>query len=273
MSSRGYILTFHSQIIDGNDFATNDHVALDASLTLLCELRIPVIRLLDVVKRLRHGDAHRLPSRYACITFDDGPDYDWLDLVHPIHGPQSAMHTILRKHSVGLGPLWWSRVRATSFVIASCSARADISGDGNNNPGRMRDSWWRVAQSRGLIDIGNHGWDHVHPSVQGMQGRAHLVEAFHKIDSYDEARLQIDDAGDYICSKAGPASGQLFAYPYGQVSDYLADEYLPRQSKLLGAVTTKPAPVTASSDVWRIPRYVSRDHFKSIKDLQAVVGE
>lgn len=270
MSSFGYILTFHSQIIDGNDFATNDHVALDSSLTLLRELRIPVLRLLDVVKRLRRGDAHRLPSRYACITFDDGPDYDWLDLEHPIHGQQSAMHGILRKHSVGFGPLWWSRVRATSFVIASSSARADISGGGNKNPDRMRDSWWRVAQNRGLMDIGNHGWDHVHPSVKGMRGREHLVESFHKVDTHNEARLQIDCAGEYICSIAGSASGQLFAYPYGQVSDYLADEYLPRQSKILGAVTTEAAPVTASSDVWRIPRYVSRGHFKSIADLRAL---
>ena len=61
MSSLGYILTFHSQIIDGNDFGTNDHVALDASLTLLRGMRIPVLRLLDVVKLLRRGDAHRLP--------------------------------------------------------------------------------------------------------------------------------------------------------------------------------------------------------------------
>ena len=83
MTPNGFVLTFHSQNISGNDYVTNDHVALDASIALVRQLKIPILRLFDVARRLRDGTFGGLPSRFACITFDDGPDYDWQDVDHP----------------------------------------------------------------------------------------------------------------------------------------------------------------------------------------------
>jgi hypothetical protein len=120
MASRGFILTFHSHNISGNEYATNDHVALEATLDQLERAAVPVLRLLDVAKRLRAGKLDRLPERFACITFDDGTDYDWRDITHPRHGVQKSMHAILRAHSRRLlGIVWTHRTPATSFVIAS----------------------------------------------------------------------------------------------------------------------------------------------------------
>src|SRR6185436_17221863 len=117
MAARGFVLTFHSHNISGNDYATNDHVALDRSLALLERLRIPVLRLLDVARRLRARTFERLPQRFACVTFDDGSDYDWRDLEFPGHGRQPSMQAVLRSHSKRLlGVLWMRRAHATSFV-------------------------------------------------------------------------------------------------------------------------------------------------------------
>ena len=44
-------------------------------------------------------------------------------------------------------------------------------------------------------------------------------------------------------------------------------EYLPRQELVLGAFTTVPAPVTADSSIWQIPRFVCNHHWKSPDEL------
>jgi len=257
MASRGFILSFHSHNISGNGYASNDHVALDRALARLAELRIPVLRLLDVARALRSGRFDSLPDRFSCITFDDGSDYDWLDLDFPGHGPQRAMYTILRAHSRSLlGLMWIRRARATSFVIASREARREIAQQALGDGRLMSDSWWRAAQRSGLMDIGTHGWNHVHPAVSEIAAQPQLHERFDRIDSAEDARLQVDRAFEEIHRKAGGAAGRLFAYPYGQVSEFLAVRHLPAQDRIVAAVTTEPKPVQAGSDPWRIPRYM-----------------
>ena len=273
MDPRGFVLTFHSHNISGQDYATNDHVALDGTLTLLARLGIPVLRLLDVVRSLRAGTFARLPARFACITFDDGSDYDWRDLEFRGHGVQRSMGTILRAHSRRLlGLLWMNRAHATSFVIASPQARREISATALGDAALMTDTWWREAQRSGLIDIGAHGWDHVHPAVTTISRRPELIERFDRVDNVGEAQLQIDRAGAAIRRIAGSEAAQIFAYPYGQVSDFLADDYFRRQSSMIAAVMAKPAPVTAQSDPWRVPRYVCGPDWRSDDDLRALVA-
>ena len=94
----GHILTFHSQNIAGNDFATNDHVALDRTLQVLREVGVPVLRLATVVRLFRFHLGLLLPKRFVAFTFDDGPDYDWHEIRHPQHGKQKPLAAILRKH-------------------------------------------------------------------------------------------------------------------------------------------------------------------------------
>lgn len=268
---RGFILAFHSHNIDGNTYETNDHVALDASLALLAALGIPVLRLSDIVQALRSRTFPRLPERFAAITLDDGSDYDWKPLHHPVHGAQEPMGAIVRRHARSILGLFSRRKAcATSFVIASPEARDQIVGPGK--PYRLSDDWWREAQASGYFDIGCHGWNHVHPLVDEMKRAPDLVEAFGNVRTPAEAGRQVTEAARFIRGKAGPGAARLFAYPYGQVSDYLADEWLPAQDEVLAAFTTVDRPLEEGADLWRLPRYVCGWHWKSNDELRAIVS-
>ena len=270
---RGFILTFHSHNVSGANYATNDHVALDATLTLLERLRIPVLRLLDVARRLRAGTFGALPPRFACITFDDGSDYDWRDIEFAGHGVQRSMFSILRSHSRSLlGLTWLRRAHATSFVIASPGARHEIAASAFADPALMTDAWWARAQRSGLMDIGTHGWNHVHPAVSEMSSRPDLVERFDRIDGARDAELQVDRAFRAIQQTAGRDAGLVFAYPYGQVSNYLADVYFPAQQNIVAAVAARPEPLRADTDCWRVPRYVCGPDWKSDQDLEGLLN-
>lgn len=257
---KGFVLVFHSQNVAGYDHATlDDHVALDESLSLVVALRLPVLRLVDTVRYLQEAP-DKLPMRYVCLTFDDGTDFDWKEVTGPagqVHEPFAA---ILKRHGA---------VNATSFVIASPQAREDIMRP--LKPVRMSEDWWDEAQESGLIDIGLHGWDHVHPSVTAMQSTPDLIERFDRVASPEQAQLQIDKAADYIAARAGPASARVFAYPYGQVSDFLADSYLPAQSRILAAFTTAGVALEDGMDRWRLPRFVCGWHWRSSDELRALL--
>jgi peptidoglycan/xylan/chitin deacetylase (PgdA/CDA1 family) len=273
VSPAGFVLTFHARNISGNDYATNDHVALDESIALARRLKVPILRLSEVVSRFRGGAFASLPPRFACITFDDGSDYEWLDLAHRLHGAQRSMVSVLRSHSRRvLGVKWLRWAGATSFVIASPVARSEMAGPADENPDRLLDTWWASAQASGLLDIGTHGWNHVHPDVSEMRSRPELVEAFDRIANKDDADLQIRTAHAFIRDKAGPEAGRLFAYPYGQVSEYIANEYLPSQREVVAAFTTEPRPWTADCDRWRLPRYVCGWHWKTLGDLEHLLS-
>jgi peptidoglycan/xylan/chitin deacetylase (PgdA/CDA1 family) len=272
--SHGFVLTFHSHNVSGDGYATNDHVALDATLTLLEQLRIPVLRVLDVARRLRAGTFGGLPARFACITFDDGSDYDWRDMEFRGHGAQRSMFSILRSHSRRLlGLAWLKRAHATSFVIASPRARHEIAATALGDPALMTDAWWREAQGSGLMDIGTHGWNHVHPAVSEMASRPELVERFDRLETAADAELQVKKAFDAIHASAGGDAGRIFAYPYGQVSEFLANEYFPGQREIVAAFAAVPRPLVADSDPWRLPRYVCGPDWSSDEGLERLVSD
>ncbi|MCS6926338.1 MAG: hypothetical protein NZ578_10615, partial [Candidatus Binatia bacterium] len=80
------VLTYHSQNICGNTYGTNDHVALYQDLRTIHAHGYQVIPLQWVVDWLL-GHRSTLPSsRVIAITFDDGTDFDYYDLLHPRHG-------------------------------------------------------------------------------------------------------------------------------------------------------------------------------------------
>ena len=265
--SRCFVLAFHSTTVSGNTYETNDHVALDEALSWLEHHRIPVLPLSFVVARLRQGVLDSLPAKSVCLTFDDGPDYDWLDVVHPTHGRQPSIGSILKRHSApGLSG---HTTCGTSFVIASRKAREEIA---EPEEVEFSDEWWHEAHASGFLEIGSHGWNHLHPRVSEMRTKPELVESFDRICTWAEADLQLKRAFEYIREKAGADAGRLFAYPYGKVSEFVATEYLPRQSDYLAAFTTAASPIHKHCDIWRLPRYVSGWHFRSNGDLKAILS-
>ncbi len=136
----------------------------------------------------------------------------------------------------------------------------------------MTDKWWRAAQASGLIDIGSHGWHHVHPAVSEVRERPDMIERFDRVATEEDARLHIDRAFSAIRERAGGDSAAVFAYPYGQVSDFLADHYLPNQDRIIAAVAAHPQPVVADTDRWRIPRYVCGPDWHSEEGLEKLVA-
>jgi hypothetical protein len=112
----------------------------------------------------------------------------------------------------------------------------------------------------------------VHPLVDEMRASPELVEAFGNVRTPEEAERQVGQAARFIRAKAGTGAARLFAYPYGQVSDYLADEWLPAQDDVRAAFTTVDRPLEAGADPWRLPRYVCGWHWKSNDDLRAIVS-
>src|SRR5215467_7301102 len=119
---RAFVLTYHSGNVAGNDYATNNLVALGEDLRELRAQGVPVVPLRDVVAAVLGGGADRMPARVASVTLDDGLDFDFVDLVHPHHGPQPSVRTVLERHEQATGEV----MHATSFVIASPEARRQI---------------------------------------------------------------------------------------------------------------------------------------------------
>jgi hypothetical protein len=104
-----------------------------------------------------------------------------------------------------------------------------------------------------------------------MASRPDLIERFDRVATVADADLQVARAFEAIQARAGLDAGRLFAYPYGQVSDFLADEYFPKQRSIVAAFGAVPRPLLADSDPWRLPRYVCGPDFRSNGDLQALL--
>ena len=119
---RASVLTYHSGNIAGNDYGDNNLVALAHDLEQIHALKLDIVPLRRVVDTLLGASSRDLPERVVAITLDDGLDFDFVDLVHPFHGSQISVDTILRRFSRRFGVA----VHATSFVIASPDARRQI---------------------------------------------------------------------------------------------------------------------------------------------------
>ena len=88
--------------------------------------------------------------------------------------------------------------------------------------GHMSDDWWHKADAHPLMTIGNHGWDHNHPDLEEghyARGGFEMVAIlnivisrwFRPVNSSRENRSQ-------------PC---FFAYPFGESSEYIRNEYFP----------------------------------------------
>lgn len=268
---RAAVLTYHSQNINGREYGSNDHVALEADLQLLEALGRPVVSLQSIVDALRGRIAPETVDGAVAFSCDDGTVFDWYDLEHPVHGPQRSFANLLADHAARRGgavpPL-------TSFVIASPGARAEIdAGCYGGNP-YSDDRWWAEAAATGRVAIENHSWDHAHTCVATISQREQRKGTFAGIETWAEADAEIRLAADFIDRQVPSRRTTLFAYPYGAASDYLADEYFPRfgaEHRMAAAFTDGAELLTPGCDRWRLPRFVCGLHWHSPAELQRLL--
>ena len=264
------VLTYHAMNVAGNSYESNDHVAFAADLALLFDKGIQVCSLADVVDALLADDLMRL-GRCVAITFDDGSNFDFIDLPHPTWGVQLSMFTIMENAArAGRQPT----PEATSFVVVSPQARDEL--DRGCMIGRKwwTDEWWSSAEASGRLKIESHSWDHNHECVSATVAAA--PRGTFDLRSHDEAQREIADANEYLCSRRGRPGPTLFAYPYGRANAFLAEEYFPHGEVVHGvkaAFTTAGRPVESGVDRWRIPRFVSGWHWTSAREFKDLLED
>lgn len=267
------ILTYHGLHAPGWEYQENDHVALEQDLSLLGELGIRVVPLSVLVSHAFERSVSGLEQgQFVALSFDDGTDLDYEDFSHPDYGYLKSFRRILQEKP-GLGWDGGTPV-GTSFVIASPEAREELDRTCIAGRGQWRDSWWADAAQEGTLEIANHSWDHTHPSLMETALEAHHKGRFDRIEDFETADLEILRAEKFIRDKTEGRSKAMFAYPYGQLSDFLAEEYFPaRENWFKAAFTTAGEPMTAECDRWRIPRFVCGDHWRTREELSSILAD
>ncbi|AKS41361.1 polysaccharide deacetylase family protein [Wenzhouxiangella marina] len=269
--SRFVVLTWHSIHVLDNDYSGNDPVAFREDLRLLDRLGWRILPLSLALELLDRGE---LPDKVAVLTVDDGSILDFEDFDHPSCGRQTSLYNALRAFDADPTRSAHHRPHLTSFVIASPAAREELDRNDYMSLGVWPDHWWRQANESGLISVESHSWDHNHASLARTAQRDNRRGDFRWIDTEAECRQEIDAASDYIEACAGRRP-RYFAYPYGQSSDYLRREYLPKEAARLGleaALGCDPEPVTRASDRWFLPRYMCGRDWHSSEELEALLA-
>lgn len=278
----GYVLTYHSHHVVGNDYARNDHIALAVDLELIAALGCDLVSLDTLVDVFFGGAEDPAPDvrrALVTLTFDDGPIYDFEGFTHPQFGRQRGflgiMQDFVSRHADGER----HKLNATSFVIASPDARRVIEKTYDAaytfvGAGAMTDEWWGPAIETGCISIANHSWDHLHPALPKVAHSRQARGDFTQVLSVQDADAQIADAGRFISAHTQGRHSPFFAYPFGQSNAFLAEEYLPQNAERLGlraAFTDEPKPITGRESRWRLPRYICGHHWKSPEELGAIL--
>ena len=258
--------------VAGNDYSNNDHVALADDLRTLAGMGKRIVPVSLVVDALL-GDAPRAEVADAvAISFDDGSWFDWHDIEHPDHGQQRSLAGALRDFSRESG----AQVHATSFVIVSPNARAELDRTCMIGRGWWGDEWWPQAASEGILAIESHSWDHNHATLRHTAQHEQRKGTFKTIDTYADANAEIRQASAWLDRRLPGCRTTLFAYPYGECNDYLVDDYLPNrvgEHRLRAAFTTEPRRVESTSNRWRLPRFVCGEHWRSTSELQQLVRD
>lgn len=262
------VLTYHAANIAGCVYAENDHVALAADLRLIHALGWRIVSLDTVVDLL---DGTTPPDERPCLalSFDDGTDFDVRSLEFPGHGQQPGFLPILQVFAEEVREQQ-PELHATCFVIASPAARAAMDRECLFDGDVMNEDWWPQAHAGGLLAIGNHSWDHNHEVAPEPAPDALPRGSFHAVDNAVRAHWQIARAQDYIAQRIAPNRPAHFAYPYGDVPDYLSKHWLPEHGPTLGlraAWGTQGRAASRTDSRWALPRFVCGLHWRSPEQL------
>lgn len=268
-------MTYHSVNILENSYEQNDHIALVADLRTLSKLGWRIVPLKEVASWVQ-PPSKLAPDKVVAMSCDDGSWFDFHDLDHPTCGMQRGFLNILRDFTGRTSAQEEPGVHMTSFVIASPEARSELDRKGLIGKNWWGDEWWAEAESTGLMEIACHSWDHVHPDLDWVAQRSQVKGDFTKVNSFQDCEVQVRRAGDYIASRLGGKRPTLFAYPWGEASEYIRDEYLPKHRERHGfaaAFTTEPKPVEKSDSIWALPRYVFGRDWRSPEGLERLLAD
>lgn len=280
---KGVVLSYHSHNVFGGEYQNNDHVALPQDLELISGAGAKIISLMAMVEKLSQyksgGQVVSDDQTYVALTFDDGPVFDYEDFVHPVHGYQRSFYNQLLQFREKFGSGFQPGLSATSFVIASPSARQAMArspecGYTFLDDDWLGDGWWKGAASTGMLSIGNHSWDHVHPEVPNVALSSEVRGDFSEVNSFADANAQIRDAAAFISNKTDGLSVPLLAFPYGHYNNYLTEEYLPKhidEHGIIAAFCADGRYVSAHDNRWCLSRFICGFHWKSPEDLVAIL--
>lgn len=277
------VLLYHPQVIGERcDADDTDVLAMRRDLQLLRDLGFtptPARRIVEWRLGLRSGST--LPARPVVITTDDGHNRNYLRTRHPAR-PCAADLPSVREIAEEFD------AHVTMFVIASPAVRARLSAGYNS------DIWWFDAERHPLLSVQNHSADHEH---QALAERvfdpaldAHLPAAGHADGrwrgEHDPLRWSTHAAADVAVARAGRYIGGLtgywpdfFAHPFGLVSPYLEQLYLPaypREHEIAAAFCTEGRPerfVTRRSPIFCLPRLTRGYSWRSATEFTALLDQ
>jgi hypothetical protein len=254
------VLTYHSQNIDGNDYATNNRHALAADIEAIRQSDMRIIPLGELVDWLSGTLAPDFAENSVVLTSDDAPIFDFEEVDYRNFGSQTPTRSIIEN----------SGAHITLFAIASSQARDAVGEEALGDASFMTDRWWRDADQSSWASIENHGWDHCHPAVSHPLGGS---GTFFGVSNYQTCDGQVRGAADSIAAVTGRRP-ILFAYPYGESSDYLKNTYLPKhedEHRMRAAVNTVPQYASRDSSRWDIPRFICGRDWNSPETFQVIL--
>jgi len=129
------VLTYHSQNIAGNDYASNDQHALASDIQTIIDSGMRVLNLSDLVDWITAKRPARFARNGIVLTCDDAPKFDYEGVVYRDFGLQTSFRSIIQRHNAHI----------TCFAIASPKARAEIGEDALGDAELMTDAWWPDA--------------------------------------------------------------------------------------------------------------------------------
>lgn len=268
------VLTYHALNMDSNEYAGNDHLALAQDLQSLHESGFTFVPLQRVVDWHQGRLADAEMAGAVAISLDDGTSFDYHDIEHPTLGMQRSMFNIVkdfRNEFPGAQP----GLCLSNFVITSPAARHELDIKGMKGQRWWADDWWLEAQNSGLMSIECHSWDHNHPALDQVQQQEQIKGDFSSIASFADCEAQVAQAGDFIAQKLQGQRPGLFAYPWGQASEYLLREYMPEQQARHGfraGFSCEPRAVSQQDNVWFLPRFVCGRDWKSPEELIVLIS-
>lgn len=266
------VLCYHSQIISANNYCGNGHIALQQDLTQLTESGWRVVPLSWVVEWQRGERDDADLKQAVAISFDDGMLSDFSTVEHPEFGTLQGFLPILEAFQQSSLGNKQPQLHATAFVIVSDQARRDIDQACHGAIGWDKNKIWHDVKSHPLLSLENHSWDHNHETCN--ESAAYPQGTFSSVHNFDLCEHEVRRAAEHLRSQFGIQS-RIFAYPYGQASHYISDQYLPQHSNSLGieaAFTTAGEYVDQQQSPWLLPRFVHGYHWRSPADLAQLLS-